>query len=90
MPRAKPVSPNVLLKAWITPELLTRLQLHLFSQVEGKIPHGKISEFVSDRLREFFGWKQLDLSPYGLPGGYFVKAPAAMIDELKRKLEAVA
>lgn len=86
MPKTKAAVPNHLLKAWISPELKGRLYLHLTSELEGRIPLGQISEFISARIREYFGWRQLDLSAYGLPAGYFVKAPPEMIEALKTKL----
>lgn len=85
MPRTKAVESNTLLKAWVSPELKGKLYLHLTSAVEGRIPLGKISEFVSERLREYFSWKTLDLSAFGKPG-FFVKGPPAMVDELQRML----
>jgi hypothetical protein len=62
------------------------LPLHLHSEIESRIPHGKVSEFVADRLREFFGWKQLDLKPYGFAPGYFVRGPKDMIEALQQAL----
>ena len=87
MPKAKATEPNHLLKAWISAELKGRLYLQLHSEIEGRIPHGKISEFIEERLREFFSWRVLDLSVFGLPPGYFVKGPPEMLAELTKRLE---
>jgi hypothetical protein len=86
MPRTKAAVPNHLIKAWVSPELKGKLYLHLTSELEGRIPLGRLSAFVSDRIREFFGWKTLDLTPYGFAPGYFVKGPADMVEALQRRL----
>lgn len=83
MPRKKAVTPTVLIKAWISPELKAKLYLLLASEVEGRIPLGKISEFVSERLREHFEWGEVDLGLYGGPQGYFVRGPKEMLDWLR-------
>jgi hypothetical protein len=86
MPRPKNAVPTVLIKAWVPPELKGKLYLTLISDLEGRIPQGKISSFICDRLREFFGWKTLDLSPYGFQPGYFIKGPSEMIEAVQRRL----
>lgn len=88
MPRTKAAVPNVLIKAWVSPELRAKMDLLLVSELEARVPHGKISAFVADRLREHFDWEELDLGLYGLPQGYFVRGPAAMIARLKEALNA--
>ena len=35
-------------------DLAARVKLHLFSEVEGKIPHGRQQEFFSKIVRHFF------------------------------------
>lgn len=35
-------------------DLALRVKLHLFSEVEGKIPHGRQQEFFSKLVRHFF------------------------------------
>lgn len=86
MPKAKAANPNHLLKAWVSPELKGQLYLHLTSNIDGKIPLGKISEWVSERIREYFGWQMLSLEAYGFPPGYFVKGPPAMVEALRTRL----
>lgn len=89
MPRKKAVTPKVLLKAWISPELKAKLYLLLASEVEGRIPLGEISDFVAERLREHFDWTSVDLGLYGFPQGYFVRGPTLMVTDLRRMLEGV-
>ena len=35
-------------------DLWTRLTLHLYSEVEGKVPKGAYQSFIIDRIREYF------------------------------------
>jgi len=39
-------------------DLVAKLELELFSDVEGRIPHGKQSEFFEGLLRKYFEEKQ--------------------------------
>lgn len=90
MPRKKAAVPKVLLKAMIPLEMRTQLDLLLVSEIEGRVPLGKYSEFITERLREHFSWAQLDLSLYGFPQGYFVRGPLAMVVALRDSLQAAA
>lgn len=85
----QPQKGNVLVKAWVKPEIRARMDLLLVSEIEGRVPHGKISEFVAERLREHFEWEELDLGLIGGPAGYFVRGPKAMIDWLRGRLSPV-
>jgi hypothetical protein len=42
------------LSTFIPEDLRAKLDLHLFSDVEGRIPVGAYSQFLADRVREFF------------------------------------
>lgn len=88
MPRTKAAVPTVLIKAWVPPELRAKMDLLLVSELEGRVPHGKISGFIADRLREHFDWAELDLGLHGFPQGYFVRGPKAMIEKLQEALSA--
>lgn len=58
-----------------------RLDLHLFSDLEGRVPQGAYKRFFVERLREFFEWKRLDLGE-----GVFVAGPPAAIARIERLL----
>ena len=64
-----------------------RLDLHLFSELEGRVPKGKYVEFFIERLRDFFDSRTLDLAPFGFQPGYYVRGPKDMIDALERRLK---
>lgn len=42
----------------IPEDLYAQVKLHLWSEVEGKVPHGAQSEFVTQLIREFFDGKR--------------------------------
>jgi hypothetical protein len=50
--------PNVLRPTKLTTNLpediRAQLDIHLFSTVEGRIPHGAYSKFLAERVKEFF------------------------------------
>lgn len=74
------------------PETLrTRLDLELFSEVEGRVPHGAYQRFFSERLVEYFSSKRLDLAPYlgTEPGSAVIRGTPEVLDHLKLHLEAL-
>lgn len=87
MARPKATTPKVLLKAMIPLEYRAKLDLLLLSEVEERVPLGKYSEFVTERLREHFNWAELDLGLHGGPQGYFVRGPKDMIEWLRQCLQ---
>lgn len=50
--------PNIIRPVKLTlnlPEdVWTKMTLHLYSPVEGRVPHGAYSRFLSERINEFF------------------------------------
>ena len=70
-------------------ELLTRLDLHLFSEVEGRVPKGAYQSFLHARLREFFDSISLDLAPFAgsLPGTQTVRGSTLAIEVLSTLLK---
>lgn len=86
---AKPkVEPSIQLCVMLPETLRARLDLLLFSELEGRVPKGKHQEFFVARLREFFEWGRLDLAPYGFPPGYFISGPKEMLDAVEASLRA--
>lgn len=67
--------------------LKQKVDLFLFSEVEGRIPKGAQSQFAEARFREFFDSGTLTLDRYGFPPGYFVNGPREMLVELAKRLE---
>lgn len=67
-----------------------RLDLHLYSPLEGRVPKGNYQSFFLERISEFFQWRRLELAPFGFPAGYFIAGPREMIDTLERRLNSNA
>lgn len=90
MPRRPDLIPSRSIHVRIPEDLLARMDLFLFSNVEGKVPYGEHSRFIAARLREYFEWTQLDLAAAGLPAGYFIRGPHEMVQAVDDKLKGKA
>jgi hypothetical protein len=68
--------------------LMARLDLHLWSEVEGRVPKGGYQRFFNERLREFFSTELLDISAAigGNPGRSMVRASPETLVALKEVL----
>lgn len=86
---AKPsLDPTAQVCIKMSQKLVARLDLHLFSELEGRVPKGKYKEFFTARVREFFEWRRLELGAFGFPPGYFIAGPKEMIEALEKQLQA--
>lgn len=67
---------------------LARLQLHLYSPLEQRVPKGAYQSWLVQRIREFFGWKALDLAPWAdsPPGAFVLHGEPAAIEALRKTL----
>lgn len=52
MPRPRAAIPRRLLNLALPEDLRARLDLHLYSEVEGRVPQGAYQEFFSRLIRE--------------------------------------
>jgi hypothetical protein len=52
--RPAPIIKKIRHEIYIPEDLAVRLRLHLYSELEGRIPVGKISEFFSNLVRDYF------------------------------------
>lgn len=86
MPRKPNIDRPVPLEISLPESIHTRLMLHLFSELEGRVPKGSYSNFFIERIQEFFGWKRLDLTPLGFPQGFFIAGPKEMIEKVEESL----
>lgn len=93
MPRGRRplVEPTVATNLHLPESLRTRLELELFSELEGRVPHGAYQRFFSERLVEHFSSKALDLSPYlGTdPGVAVIRGKPEVLEALKNHLEVL-
>lgn len=67
--------PNIMrpvkLTTYLPEDLRAKLDLHLFSPVEGRVPHGAYSNFLADRVKDFFD----------------ITSPQAKLEAFKRRVE---
>jgi len=63
---------------------------HLYSELEGRVPHGAYSRFLLDRLQVYFAEQSVDLAPYvgSAPGTLQITGTPEAIAALKRVLES--
>lgn len=89
MPRKANVIPSDRLYAHIPRDLRVQLDLHLWSELENRVPYGAHSTWIAERIRDYFNDRSLDLAPYGFPAGFFVRGPEEVISQLRAKLEGI-
>ena len=88
MPRRPDLDRPTRLELKLPESLRTKIDLLLFSELEGMVPRGKYQQFFVERLNEFFEWKRLDLTPYEFAPGQYVAGPKATIEALIQALRA--
>lgn len=54
MARRASITPNIQLEIRIPEDLRAKLELHLWSDLEGRVPLGGYSKFFIERLKEYF------------------------------------
>lgn len=66
----------------------SKLTLHLYSELEQRVPHGAYSRFLVERMRQFFAEEHLDLAPYigSEPEAFIISGPPQAIAALKKRL----
>lgn len=90
MPRPRNVTPSIVLHVSLPGDIGARLNLHLYSEAEQRIPFAAYQRFLVDRVREFFGRQILPLSPYfagSVPPDSYVYGSPEVIEMLRKALE---
>lgn len=64
MSRPKSIMPTQHLNVKLPLDKLAKLNAHLFSEIEGRVPMGAYQAFFIARIDEHFGQKHLDLAAY--------------------------
>lgn len=84
------IEPTSSINLHLPERLRVRLDLLLFSELEGRVPKGSYLRFFSARLIEFFEHRSLDLAPFtnALPGTHVVSGPPATLEALRTALIA--
>lgn len=70
--------------------MYVKLSAHLFSELEGRVPHGAYSRFLLDLLQVHFAEQALDLAPFvgSVPGTLQVTGTREAIAALTKVLES--
>ena len=89
MPKPKNIIPSQQLNVALPLPLYVKLGVHLYSELEQRIPHGAYSRFLINLLQGFFFQTHLDLAPYlaCAPGAFVVSGSPEAIEALKLTLE---
>ena len=89
MPRRKEIDHKGLISIRFPDSLRGELTLHLWSELDGRVPYGTWSTFFIERAREYLSNVRLDLAPYAgtEPGVFVVSGSDLAIAELKKLLE---
>jgi len=89
MARPRNVTPSVSIHLHLPGSLGTRLNLLLWSEAEGRVPHGEYQKFFTDRLTEYFNHRTLDIGPFlgQLPGTLQVSGNDSSIAALLQHLQ---
>jgi len=86
--RPNPI-PSIMLNVALPADIHTQLTLHLFSELEGRVPLGAYQRFLVERIREYFAHRRLDLAPYAGcdPGVFEVAGSVSALNVLKKTLK---
>ena len=87
MPRRPAIDSPTTLRLGLPESEKAWLDLHLWSEVEGRVPVGAYRAWFLARLHEFRSWRVLDLSPYGFPAGMTVHGHEEALRWLRNRLE---
>lgn len=89
MPRPRNAVEAYKLNVSIPGTVAAKLNLHLYSETEQRIPFGAHQRFLVARIKEFFDRGSLDLSHFfhDFPTGSLVYGPKDTIELLRRELE---
>lgn len=89
MSKRPSIVPSQQLNVALPSPLYTQLSLHLFSELEGRVPHGAYSRFLIDLLRRRFNERSLDLAPWAAsaPGAWVLYGSPEAIVALTKTLK---
>ena len=90
MAKTPNIIPSKQLNVALPLPLFVRLSAHLYSDLEGRVPHGAYSRCLIDLLQMHFAERSLDLAAYtgSAPGSLQVTGTVEAIAALTKVLEA--
>ena len=85
MTRRRNIIPSVVINLALPLNVHSRMTLHLYSELEGRVPFAAYQRFLSERIMEYFDSERLDVSELaGLPpGSSVISGPPAAIAALR-------
>lgn len=88
MGRRPALVPLIDFKCQLPEDLHAQLTLHLFSELEGRVPYGAWTRFFVGLVREFFSSRELDLAPWAGtdPGAVVLRGTPESIAILRKVL----
>jgi len=88
MTKTKSIIPSQQLNVALPLPLYVQLTSHLYSELEGRVPHGGYSRFLIDLLRGYFTAEQFDLAPFTntQPGAFTVAGSPEAVKALRTLL----
>lgn len=89
MPKPPNAIPSIPLNVALPQDIHARLSLHLYSNLEERVPFGAYKEFFVARIKEFFSTERLDLAPFAgtEPGAFVVSGSPAAMSVLRKTLK---
>ena len=64
MSRRRNIMPTLSLHLKLPSDVHTRMTLHLYSELEGRVPFGAHQRFISELINDFFERRTLSLAPW--------------------------
>ena len=89
MSRRPNPTPSIMLNVALPAPQHSQLTLHLFSELEGRVPLGAYQRFLVERINEYFQHKRLDLAPWAGtdPDAFIVSGSPEALAVLERTLK---
>lgn len=90
MAKTPNIIPSKQLNVALPLPMYVRISAHLFSELEGRVPHGAYSRFLIDLIQVHFAERAIDLAPYvgSEPGTLQITGTPEAIAALTKVLES--
>ena len=92
MPKPPNLQRPVKLNTTLPEDVRAKLDLHLWSDLEKRVPHGAYQRFILARIAEYFDSATFDLAPYAdtAPGTVVVFGNTDALKVLKKTLDELS
>lgn len=91
MPKPKNAIPSIQLNVALPLDVHTQLSAYLYSDLEGRVPHGAYSRFLVELLRGHFAGASLDMAPFldSAPGAFVLQGTPEAIFATRQLIKAL-